>query len=137
MDAVEELDILQPAALDSRPTNDMFEDTRLDDEPYTFRDDPFVFNKSHLSQIATLCHIRKLSVETDLGKVIGKTELTLQEFKARGNALYENSRNYDVDIATDTILLGDGMKRTGVVGGSLKFNGVALSSNFIQEALPF
>ncbi len=103
------------------------QDDHVDDEPHLDRQDamdPFALRVSHLIQIASLVRLRKLCVETDFGKVIGKTELVLSDLFSRANTYYDKPQSYELDFFTSSVVMGDNMRRSGVLGGSMEFEGL-------------
>jgi hypothetical protein len=133
VDAVEDPDAplsqpLQDPEVNAR--HDVDEDAAIlnDDDSQdemSFRDDPLIFNKSHLSQVMSLFYLRRMKIETDFGKVIGKTDLVLHELVSRGTASYDAGRKYDLEVLTQKIALSDGMQHTGVLGGLVELEGVS------------
>ena len=116
----------EPLATDGSRSHQSVNDE--DDEALRETDDvvadPFAFKQSHLREILSLIRVRKLSISTDFGKVIGRTELVMRDILSRSSIQYEQEQTtYENNLLISKMILGDHLRRTGAVAGSINIDG--------------
>ena len=81
-----------------------------------------------LTQIISIFNVNQLKLETDFGKVIGRTELVMREFGTHGVVTYDTPRVYLIHALVGDITISDKLRRLGVLGGTVQLAGVTVGA---------
>jgi hypothetical protein len=87
-------------------------------------DEVDIEQKYGIATIYCIANISRLKLDTDFGKVIGRTEVVMSNMLARGIVLYDTPRTYFCNMHIDDITAGDQLKRLGLLGGSLSLSNI-------------